>query len=161
MTDGKIEVNLGNLKFSAEGQQEWLGQQLDKILKAAPELVKIEPAADAVDASKGTSKDTYKQQAPEKKKGSSETLATYIKAKAGEDNQTRRFLATADWLRQKGEKLNTRAVTKALKDHHQRKLTNPAHCLNANVTKGFCEKGSDGTFFITPEGLKSLGHVND
>ena len=69
----------------------------------------------------------------------------------------RRFLTTADWLRQRGETdLTTKKVSKALSDNRQKKLTNPSGCLNQNVAKGHCEK-SDGGFYITPEGLKDLG----
>jgi hypothetical protein len=69
-------------------------------------------------------------------------------------------LATADWIRLKGEKnLKTSLVTKALQQNHQSKLSNPADSLSQNVAKGFCEKTTDG-FFITPEGLKALGHTN-
>jgi hypothetical protein len=84
------------------------------------------------------------------------TLASYLqKSKAGK-NQVKRFLATAHWLQLKGSKnLKTGDVSKALKDHHQSKLTNASDCLNQNVTKGFCEKDGDG-FYVTPDGLDSL-----
>jgi hypothetical protein len=88
------------------------------------------------------------------------TLASYVRQKGGSENQVDRFLATADWLRQRGKQLTTAAVTKALRDHHQKKLANPADCLNKNVSKGFCEKSGDG-FFITPDGLQKLGHKNE
>jgi hypothetical protein len=88
----------------------------------------------------------------------STSLASYIKEKGGESNQVDRFLITADWLRRRGNsKLTTAAVSKALTDNHQKRLANPADCLNKNVSKGFCEK-SDGGFYITPEGLKKLKH---
>jgi hypothetical protein len=44
-----------------------------------------------------------------------------------------------------------------LVDNQQKRLANPADCLNKNVSKGFCEK-NDGGFYITPEGLKKLEH---
>lgn len=49
-------------------------------------------------------------------------------------------------------------VSKALKDNHQKRLGNAADNLNQNIAKGFCEK-TDGGFYITPDGLKSLGHA--
>jgi len=68
----------------------------------------------------------------------------------------KRFLATADWIRLRGEsELTTSKVSKALLDNHQKRLGNPADCLNQNVRKGHCEKKGDG-FFITPEGFKEL-----
>lgn len=150
MTEGKVEFSGGGLSFSGQGEQEWLSKQLDKILAAAPELQKLEalpiptPGVPA-----GT---------PEAEGEFKETLAGYIKAKGGESNQVLRFLATADWLQRRGEqKLTTAAVSKALVSNHQKKLGNPADCLNKNVAKGHCEKYGDG-FFITSDGLKELGH---
>ena len=86
-----------------------------------------------------------------------QSLASYLSAQQAGTNQVKRFLATADWLRRKGvPALSTSAVSKALKDNHQARLGNPSDCLNQNVAKGFAEKdGKD--FYITPEGLKSLG----
>jgi hypothetical protein len=88
----------------------------------------------------------------------SKSLATHLSEKQATSNQTLRFLATADWLRQKGQgPLTSTAVAQALKNNHQNRLANPADCLNKNAAKGFVEK--DGkTFFITPEGLAHLGH---
>jgi hypothetical protein len=152
MTTGKIEVNVGGLTFSAEGEQDWLAKQLDKILEAAPAVA---------GASHPAPQQTAKQ--PSQLTGQtggafSATLASYIKAQNADDNQVKRFLATADWLQRRGEKtLTTRSVTAALKNNQQKKLTNAADCLNQNVGKGYCEK-ADGGFFITPDGLKALGH---
>lgn len=69
-----------------------------------------------------------------------------------------RFLVTADWLRLKGvTPLNTRAVTEALRNNNQPRIGNAPDVLNKNAGKGHIEK--DGkNFFITPEGLISLGH---
>lgn len=150
MSQAKIELTLGALSFSGEAEQEWLGQQLDKVLEAAPRLAKIEPAAapDATDSS-GSGSDVVERQF-------TDSLASYVKAKGGETNQNQRFLLTADWIRRRGNTdLTTAAVTKALKDNQQKRLGNPADCLNQNVSKGYCEKTGDG-FFITPDGLKAL-----
>jgi hypothetical protein len=72
-----------------------------------------------------------------------------------------RFLVTADWLRLKGATpLNTKAVTEALRNNNQSRLGNAPDVLNKNAAKGHIEK--DGkNFFITPEGLISLGHQPD
>lgn len=85
------------------------------------------------------------------------SLATYIREKGADGNQTQRFLVTADWLRRRGQQLSSGSVAKALTDNHQSRVSNPADCLNKNVAKGLCEKLKDGGFFITPEGLKELG----
>ena len=85
------------------------------------------------------------------------SLASHIRAKGADGNQTLRFLVTADWLRLRGASLSSGAVAKALQENQQSRLANPADCLNKNVAKGFCEKTKDG-FFITPEGLFELGY---
>lgn len=85
------------------------------------------------------------------------SLASHIKAKKGDKNQNNRFLATAHWLASRSEtSLTSKAVAEALSHHNQKRLANPADCLNQNVRKGFCEKRKDGSFFITPEGLEAL-----
>lgn len=85
------------------------------------------------------------------------SLASHIKAKKADKNQVLRFLATAQWLTSRDEApLTTSAVAKALSDHNQKRLANPADSLNKNVAKGLCEKRKDGSFFITPEGLEAL-----
>jgi len=85
------------------------------------------------------------------------SLASHIKAKKADKIQVLRFLATAQWLTSRDDvPLTSAAVAKALSDHNQKRLANPADCLNQNVAKGFCEKRKDGSFFITPEGLEAL-----
>jgi hypothetical protein len=150
MTDSKIDVTVGAVRFAGEGDQAWLAEQLDKVLQAAPKIATVQntPA--------GT---TGGGKAAQPEGGElTTTLASYIKEKGGETSQVDRFLIAADWLRRRGaSKLTTVGVTKALKDNHQKRLANSADCLNKNVSKGYCEK-ADGGFFITPEGLKKLGH---
>jgi len=150
MTQGKIEVKVGAVAFSGEGEQDWLAEQLEKTLKAASEIAESQPANTQGNQSSGGTAGSQGDF-----KG---TLASYIKEKKAEDSQVERFLATADWLRRRGtQKLTTAAVSKALKDNQQKKLANAADCLNKNVSKGYCEK-ADGGFYITPEGLKQLGY---
>jgi hypothetical protein len=85
------------------------------------------------------------------------SLASHIKTKKADKNQVLRFLATAQWLTSREDApLTTSGVAKALSDHNQKRLANPADCLNKNVGKGLCEKRKDGSFFITPEGLEAL-----
>jgi hypothetical protein len=148
MSNTKIEVTLGAVSFSGEGDQAWLAEQLDKVLKAAahaPKAASAKPPSDAPSSPPMTGEFTT-------------SLSSYIKEKGGESNQVDRFLITADWLRRRGAtSLATAIVSKALTDNQQKRLANPADCLNKNVSKGFCEK-ADGGFYITPEGLKKLGH---
>jgi hypothetical protein len=152
MSIGKIDFSLGALSFSGEGEQDWLAAQLDKLLEAAPKLQRVASLA-APEVTLGA-KDGDAQG-----RNFTDTLASYIKEKDGDSNQVNRFLATADWLRQRGSSnLTTAAVSKALSINHQKKLGNPADCLNKNVAKGHCEKKGDG-FFITSDGLRALGHT--
>lgn len=150
MAEGKIHFQLGKLSFSGEGTEQWVASQLEFLLSKIPELTAIPSLGDDL----GESEDSPKEAKPIQV-GS---LASHIKSKGGDSNQTMRFLATADWLRLKGEKsLKTSMISKALQDNHQKKLANPADCLNKNVTKGYCEKTGEA-FFITPEGKIALGH---
>jgi len=146
--EGKVEITIGNLAFSAEGSQDWLGEQLAKVIEAA---TKIHPAG---------SVQSLHAKPVAGGSVSTDSLATYLKAKGGDTKQLLRFLATAAWLRRRDSnaELTTGAVAKALTNHQQKGLANPADCLNKNVQKGFCEKTNSG-FFITPEGWTSLGET--
>jgi hypothetical protein len=149
---GKIDIKIGNISFSAEGDQAWLSEQLTKVMEAASTLppAKFEPGADAPagDTPSGKTMEPI-----------SDTLAAYLKAKGGESKQVQRFLATAGWLRRRNEKeeLNPTAVAKALSRNHQKGLANAADCLNQNVRRGYCEKLEGNNFFITSDGWKQLG----
>jgi hypothetical protein len=43
MADVKIQMKIGEVEFSGEGEQAWVGAQLDRILKAAPTIVSSTP----------------------------------------------------------------------------------------------------------------------
>jgi hypothetical protein len=149
MGNAKIEVTLGGITFSGEGEEDWLSQQLDKILKTAPELVAAAPPA-------GNAATPLVPPS-----GTPGPLATFIKAKGGDNSQVKRFLATAAWLRRRGQtNLTTAAVSKALADNQQKRLGNPADCLNQNVSKGHCEKTPNGGFYITPDGLREVDELS-
>jgi hypothetical protein len=157
MNHGKVAVTVGGLSFSAEGDPQWLAEQLDKILKAAAAEVATGAPKAPADASQPGQGPQTGEAGTDAGGAFSEPLGRYIAARGAANSQVKRFLATADWLRRRGATtLTTRAVTAALKDGAQRKLTNPADCLNQNVVKGFCKRAGRG-FFITPDGLKSLG----
>ena len=146
MSEAKIQIKIGSIEFSGEGNQKWVESQLDKILSKAGDLLKLAPSSDGkghkpidVDPSIGN-----------------KALGTYLKEKSATTNQIKKFLATAVWLESKGKnRLKTNDVTKALRDSNQKKLTNATQCLNNNLEKGFCEK--DGSeFYVTDEGKSSL-----
>lgn len=149
MATARIRVKLGAMSFSGEGESAWVAEQLDKVLGALPPLPVPAGVEGAAEAHAETG-DPPAGIAP---------LASYIKTRGGDSNQVRRFLVTADWLRLRGEKtLTTAVVARALRDHQQKRLGNPADCLNQNVARGLCEKTGARTFYLTPEGLKTLGH---
>jgi hypothetical protein len=150
MAVSSVSFSYGNVSFAAESEnQEWLTTQVDKFF----ELARALPEAEVQRLN------NKKISQPVNGGGAFiSALAAHLREQEAGDNQVRRFLATADWLRRRGsEKLSTAAVAKALSDNQQSRLSNPSESLNKNVAKGFCEKTDDG-FFITPDGLKSLGY---
>lgn len=151
MGNAKIEFKLGGIGFSGEGEEKWVASQLEKILDKAPGL--LANASNSDNEIGGEDDDGSGGNAQQSK---SITLAKFLKDKKA-SSQTGRFLATAEWVTIRGNKRPaTGDISKALKDHNQPRLSNPADCLNKNVSRGYCEK--DGRqFFVTPEGRKSLG----
>lgn len=144
---GKIELTIDNLSFAGEGDQDWLDQQINKLLDTASRIRSDNPVGG----------DPPKLEPKQNGTAPTESLASYLKAKSADAVQVQRFLATAGWLQRRGEEpLTTGAVAKALRDNQQKRLANPSDCLNKNVGRGFCEKTDEG-FFITPEGWKHLG----
>ena len=150
MPDVKIQIKIGDVEFSGEGDQSWVGAQLERILKAAPTIVSTTPRAADNSPTSRTSAVAGDSDAV------GQPLASFLRDKNASTNQVKKFLATAIWLGAKGKnRLTTADVTRALKDSNQARLGNPADCLNKNVAKGHCEK--DGKeFFVTTEGAASL-----
>ena len=151
MADVKIQMKIGDIEFSGEGEQGWVGKQLEKILNAAPTI-----AASAGRRTTTHSPETGGGGTTWDSSAATQSLAKFLSDKNASTNQVKKFLATAVWLQTKGKnRLTTADVSHALKDSNQSKLGNPADCLNKNVSKGHCEK--DGKeFFVTTEGVTSL-----
>ncbi len=148
---GKIEVTIGRVMFSGEGTQNWLAEQLDKVLESFSSHL-VAPDEDVLS---GANEELSEDRRSERSVIGS--LPSYLKSKNAASNQVMRFLATAGWLAKKGNKnLKTGDIATALKESQQSRLGNPSDTLNQNVSKGFCEKTADG-FFITPEGWEKLG----
>ena len=144
---GKVELKIGEMSFSGEGDQTWLDDQISKLLEAATsdQLRRVISAG------------TVTQEAGGAESMPNESLPTYLRNKGSEKSQVTRFLATAAWIFRRGERtLTTGLVTKTLRENRQKGLANPSDCLNKNVSKGHCEKTAKG-FFITPEGWSALG----
>jgi hypothetical protein len=151
MAEAKIEIKVGTFSFTGEGSEKWLSGELDKLLTKLPELVEIAPPENEDDDPPGAGTNN-------KKKGKLGNLPDFLKERSATDNQVKRFLATAVWLHDTTakERLSTGEVRNALRSANQPKLTNPANCLNQNVSKGHAEKDG-GSFFVTDPGRTSLG----
>ena len=152
MSEAKIEIQIGEVRFSGEGDQDWLTQQLDKILDKVETLIKVAP--------KTTKGGAPSHQAADFSGSSdiaNQSLATFLKSKSATTGQVEKFLATAIWVEAKENKtrLKTADISGALSNASQSKLNNAADKLNKNVAKGFCEK--DGKeFFVTQEGKEHM-----
>jgi len=151
MSNAKIEVNVGQIRFSGEGEQDWVAKQLDKILAQAEKLIQLVPEPHGEENGGSGMNPMGKDLVIAKK-----TLPAFLQEKGATTNQVKKFLATAVWLEAKGNsRIQTGDITKALSAANQSKLGNPANSLNQNVAKGHCEK--DGKqFFVTGDGKSSL-----
>jgi len=151
MADAKIEIKVGAVSFSGEGDGKWLSEQLDKVLEKIPELANVAPIqAEASGANDGASARGHK------KVGG--TLASFLSAKDAKSNKTRKFLATALWVQDSGGKnrLTTRDVTDALREHSQGSVGNASQCLVLNAKRGFCTREGK-QFYVSDEGRAELG----
>lgn len=149
MTTAKVEFKIGDIEFQGEGEQEWVTEQLDKMLDKFPKLLHLAPAkSDDMPNANGNTNGTTNNSSETSQK----PLATFLKDRSATTNQIRKFLVTAFWLHSRGKsRLSTSDVSSALKDSNQSRLGNASECLNQNLSKGFCEK--DGSsFFVTEEG---------
>lgn len=154
MADAKLEIKVGTVSFTGEGAENWLAQQLDKVLNKLPELIEVSTQNnDSSDDS-----ETKDNGATKKKAGKKVPLATFLKDKNATANQVRKFLATAVWLHDNENKdmLTTADVVKALEDSKQKKLGNASQSLNNNASKGDVNKKGK-SFFVTDEGRETLG----
>lgn len=152
MAIGKISFSIGTIDFSSEGEEQWVAEQLDKILYKIPELIKVTPKLSQHEsAESGPQTDIGRDSEIGKK-----TLPAFLKEKKATIKQVKKFLATAVWLEPKGKAmLTTLNVANALKKARLKSLINPSDCLNQNATKGFCEKVGN-EFYVTQEGKASL-----
>ena len=149
MADGKIEIKVGAVSFSGEGDGKWLSDQLDKVLEKIPELANVAPPPTESDSGGGPL-----TTGPKRGMG---TLAGFLNAKNARSNKTRKFLATALWLQETtgSRRLSTSDITKALSQNSQGDVGNASQCLNLNVGRGFCTK-EGRQFYVTDEGKTKL-----
>lgn len=157
--DAVAEMRVGSAHFVFKGSEEWVDRKIDDVggLAAGIKEVGRLALAEAEMSGQVPTPSTINEPSVPKQVSS---LATYLKEKDAQKNQTLRFLATSGWLMHKGaNRISTSEVARALKDNHQSRLGNPSDCLAKNISKGLCEKDGDG-FFITPEGWAELGEAN-
>lgn len=164
MANGRLEFKIGNIEFVGEGEQDWVTEQLDKMLERLPELLN--------ESKKDTSKTTIKKviedvtpsqptnlfsiPQPVTKRVIPENLSSFLRNKDAIDKQRRKFLGTAVWLQENGKQLiKTKEVTDALRAARQVKITNPSHQLNQNIAQGYCQKEGNG-FYVTPQGVENI-----
>ena len=140
----KIRIKIDGVEVDYEGPEAFLDKKLCKLISDVSTLAKQAPVGSgASNLRENTERRT------------SSTLASFLKEKKANSHNDR-FLATAQWLHEKGlELIKTNDVTKALQDSKQKKLSNASECLNRNVHKGYCEKMGKG-FFVTDEGREAL-----
>lgn len=141
MSEGRIEVKIGDVQFIAEGDTTWITEQLKKFLDKLPELM-----------SKFSHKSRYFFHMDDAEIAE-KALVTFLEETNSTDNQREKFLATAIWLQARGKSpLKTHDVTVALEENKLPAIKNPSERLNANTKKGYCEK--DGKYFIVTEAGK-------
>lgn len=155
MSNGRIVLKVGDVEFSGEGEEQWVTAQLEAVFDKLPELLESRSTRRNSNGNGEVSQGDTLNDSSSGETGSTVSLAKYLQQKNATSNQVNRFLATSMWLKGRGKPLTTAAVSQALKENHQTKLSNPADCLNKNVSKGYCEKDGKG-FFITPDGIQSL-----
>lgn len=157
MANARIEFKIGNIEFVGEGEQDWVTEQLDKVLKRIPELASesIKTAPKAVSQPAITTRNTQNN-TQNNEQLAKENLSTFLRKRDAIDKQRRRFLGTAVWLQLRGQQLiKTKEVTDALRAARQVKITNPSHQLNQNISQGYCQKEGQG-FYVTPQGVENI-----
>jgi hypothetical protein len=146
VADAHLQVEVGKIKFTAEGSPDWVDRKYEEFLRHMSDLQRQLHPADEVPPERASLSGEH----------ANVPLAIFLKQKGVGSSQNNRFLAAAVWLKLKGQNIiKTGEVVKALADAQQQRMGNPSDILNQNVKKGFCVKSGDG-FYVTPEGEQSL-----
>ena len=162
MANSRIEIKIGSIEFIGEGEQEWVTEQLDKILEKAESLESKIKKATIMTEQKEVITPVIAEHptdlfsAPKPKRVIPENLSTFLRKKDAVDKQRRKFLGAAVWLQLNGQQMiKTKEVTEALRAARQVKITNPSHQLNQNIAQGYCQKEGRG-FYVTPQGVENI-----
>src|SRR5436190_13811158 len=102
MSESKIQIKVGIVEFSGEGNQDWLATQLDKILEKVPELLKIE-LINSSNAGGGNSNNNAGVGSSNSQAGKPTNFPAFLKEKGATTNQTKKFLATAAFIQLGGK----------------------------------------------------------
>jgi hypothetical protein len=157
MSESKIQIKIGIVEFSGEGNQDWVSTQLDKILHKIPELLQIDLPRNSGKNNLGKNVGKEDQSDQESSVDLPKNLPIFLKEKDATSNNVRKFLATAAFLQLNGKsRVKTGDVALALKESNQNRLVNPSDSLNKNVEKGHCEKDGASGFFVTIHGFEEL-----
>jgi len=166
MANSKIELSLGTFSFICEGEKEWVESQLRLILDKSPVLLNLtEGVGEATQKAEEVQEEIKPAPKRRGRKPQSEVqaysvavdpLVDYLKEKKADNNQVKKFLATAVYLHSQGtERFSTPMISRKLKAAGIPKLANASDCLNKNAKKGFVIK-EDKEFVLTEEGIKSI-----
>jgi len=162
MANARVKIKIGSIEFTSEGEQEWVTEQLDKILEKAQGLeknikkVSLEPTGIVTENPITTTRPADLFSSQKTTRAIPENLSTFLRKKDAIDKQRRKFLGTAVWLQLNGQQMiKTKDVTDALRAARQVKITNPSHQLNQNIAQGYCQKEGRG-FYVTPQGVENI-----
>ena len=141
-----IRVEFGGVTVTFKGSENFMERELPKLVTdLANRVAGISDAAPPAASAGGQDQEA------------AIGLPEFIRRQS-EETQVRRFLAAAAWLQaNQTQHLTSGSVVKALQEFRQTGVGNASDCLNANITKGFCERRKDKTFFVTPAGLNEVG----
>ena len=156
MNNSKIQIKVGNVEFSGEGDPKWLSGELDKILKSIPTLTKVisvpiqPPAPSAGSISVSNSSDD----------GSSLNLSVAnIASKLGSSTGPGLVIAAACYLRLVENKntFSRESILKAMKSATGYYKTN----YRANLTKILERLIKNDTLNETSNNVYSLTNVKE
>jgi len=151
MEHSKMEIKIGEISFHGEGEEKWLTEQLDKILRKADELINL---------GRKTAPQHIIHEAPHADPAP-HTTVILPKALANISKAVDRFLATALWLQKNGKtELTIKDVTKALSDAKQSPLSNPSQSLIYNIRNGHCAKKGNKFYVVEEDAQKYLDKIN-
>ena len=143
MSNSKIEIKVGIVEFTGEGEQKWLSEQLDKVLAKVPELLKIELSAPNNGFGTKSALNSIENGLNNDQPNTiiTQSLSTFLKEKKP-SSRPDLFLATAIWIHdnQGKSRIQQKDINIELKQSSQVPIPNPNQEFARNVKKGYCVK---------------------